>query len=98
MQTHMLTAHPTHQPPESVQSAAEKFKFKVVRVHKTALSRQLHEAMTIGKAEGVILNSKEEYTRCIIPTLSVTHQEIPHTPHQPPPVPDFEVTPASNKR
>ena len=49
-----------------------KFQMKVVRTHQSALSRQIHEAVLIANSWGKnLLNSKNEYNRCIIPRLSV---------------------------
>ena len=48
------------------------FAMKVVRSHKSALERQINEAVLIANSWGSnLLNSKLEYNRCIIPTLSV---------------------------
>ena len=50
-----------------------------------------------GKAEGDVLNSKDEYTRCVIPALSVSHQETQKpSPQQPTTTAEIEAT--SNKR
>ena len=83
MFSHLTSAHPTHTTPSDTQSAAAAFEIKVVKVHKTALSRQVHEALAIGKAGGSALNSKDEYTRCVIPSLTVTHTERPPELTQP---------------
>ena len=44
---------------------------RVVRSYKTALSRQIGEAVRIHRrgGAGLILNSKSEYNRCKIPRL-----------------------------
>ena len=44
---------------------------RVVRSYKTALSRQIGEAVRIRRrgGAGLILNSKSEYNRCKIPRL-----------------------------
>ena len=49
------------------------FVMRVVRSYKTALSRQVGEAIRIQKrgGEGAILNSKAEFNRCQIPRLVV---------------------------
>ena len=49
------------------------FLFKVISSHKTALSRQIKEAVRIRRrgGGGRILNSKSEYNRCQIPRLVV---------------------------
>ena len=51
-----------------------KFEMKILKNHFSAVSRQVHEAVVIrrGSKAGInILNSKFEYSRCILPTLSV---------------------------
>ena len=60
--------------PETTEQATEVFEFRVVRVHKTAMARQIHEALQIAKTDGA-LNAKDEYTRCVIPSLSVSNQD-----------------------
>ena len=47
--------------------------FKVVSTHRTALNRQVREAVRIRRrgGEGGILNSKAEFNRCFIPRLVV---------------------------
>ena len=52
----------------------QNFHFKVVSQHRTALGRQVREAIRIrrrGGAEGGVLNSKAEYNRSHIPRLMV---------------------------
>ena len=53
------------------------FIMRVVGSHKTALGRQVSEAVRIRRrgGEGNILNSKAEYTRCHIPRLRVEEEE-----------------------
>ena len=49
-----------------------KFSMKVLRSHKSAFHRQIHEAVIIEMNETKnLLNSKSEYSRCRIPRLSV---------------------------
>ena len=62
MTRHQALQHPGD-PPE--------FIFKVVGQHRTALSRQIHEAVRIRRrgGEARILNSKGEWNRCHIPRL-----------------------------
>ena len=57
--------------------AAPKFYMRVVRFYKTALSRQIGEAVRIRRrgGEGSILNSRAEFDRCKIPRLVVEEQE-----------------------
>ena len=50
---------------------------RAVSFHKTALSRQVAEAVRIRRrgGEGAILNSKAEYNRCHIPRLQMEEEE-----------------------
>ena len=49
-----------------------KFHLRPIKFHKTALSRQLMEAVRIGRlGEGILLNSKSEYSRCRIARLEL---------------------------
>ena len=48
------------------------FSMKVVKGHRSALARQVHEAVLIANCQPKnLLNSKAEYNRCIIPRLAV---------------------------
>ena len=53
------------------------FLFKVVSSHRTALSRQIREAVRIRRRGGAgnILNSKAEFNRCHIPRLVVEEED-----------------------
>ena len=53
------------------------FVFKLISSHKTALSRQIKEAVRIRRRGGAnnILNSKGEYNRCHIPRLVVEEED-----------------------
>ena len=53
------------------------FYFKVVSSHRSALNRQIREAVRIRRrgGEGNILNSKAEYNRCHIPRLVVEEED-----------------------
>ena len=53
------------------------FVMRVVSFHKTALSRQVAEAVRIRRrgGEGAILNSKAEFNRCHIPRLQLEEEE-----------------------
>ena len=53
------------------------FIFKVVSHHRTALSRQVREAVRIGRRGGAgrILNSRSEFNRCHIPRLIIEEEE-----------------------
>ena len=62
-----------HQEAEHGGDGAPKFIMRVVKFSKTALSRQIGEAVRIGRRGGAgrILNSKSEYNRCKIPGLVI---------------------------
>ena len=64
MVRHQALEHPGEQPT---------FVFKVVSSHRTALNRQIREAVRIRRRGGAasILNSKSEFNRCQIPRLVV---------------------------
>ena len=47
----------------------ERFKVKIVEKYRTALTRQVGEAIHI---RGALLNDRDEYNRCELPKLSVT--------------------------
>ena len=68
MARHQATVHEGEDP---------EFIFKVVSHHRTALNRQVREAIRIGRRGGAgrILNSKSEFNRCHIPRL-VVEEEI----------------------
>ena len=57
--------------------AAPQFVMRAVSYHKTALSRQIAEAVRIRRrgGQGAILNSKAEYNRCHIPRLQLEEEE-----------------------
>ena len=63
---------------EAHKGAAPKFYMRVVRNFKSALSRQIFEAVRIRRRGGAgsILNSKAEYDRCRIPRLIVEEQDL----------------------
>ena len=48
------------------------FDMKVLQEHKTAIQRQIHEAVMIQNHKGpILMNSKSEFSRCRIPRLTV---------------------------
>ena len=67
MAKHWLADHPGQDKPQ--------FGMKVVQTHKSAFSRQVHEAILIEMADGQtgdsLLNSKGEFNRCELPRLTV---------------------------
>ena len=48
-----------------------RFTMKIVKVHQSALTRQIHEAVLIQLNEDKVLNSKGQYNRCQLPRLTV---------------------------
>ena len=64
MYKHMMMEHP---------NTEVTFTMKVIKRHKSALERQVHESVLIEmkQEEGSILNSKSGYNRCLIPRLSI---------------------------
>ena len=64
---------------QSMEHAEEppQFIFKVISMHRTALNRQIKEAVRIRRRGGAasILNSKSEYNRCHIPRLVVEKED-----------------------
>ena len=62
---HQEEAHSSNEDP--------KFTMRVVRSYRSALARQVGEAVRIRRrgGEGRILNSKAEYSRCVIPRLTL---------------------------
>ena len=64
MTKHWLVEHPGQEKPS--------FGMKVVRSHRSAFARQIHEAVLIEMGAGDnLLNSKGEYNRCELPRLRV---------------------------
>ena len=58
-----------------------KFIMKPVKYFKSSLKRQIAEAVRIRRrGEGVVLNSKSEYSRCVIPRLAVEQREPNNAP------------------
>ena len=72
--SHMLR----HQRKEHGADTEPDFIIRAVKYHKTALYRQLGEAIRIRRrgGQGSILNSKAEYDRCYIPRLVVEEKDI----------------------
>ena len=67
-----------HVSTEHAEAEKEKviFSMKVMKNHKSALQRQVHEAILIELHEGEpVMNSKGEYNRCTLPRLSVMFGE-----------------------
>ena len=65
-----------HQGEGKEKPANETFKMKIHKRYRNALERQLGEALNIARAGGAgsdgLLNRKEEYSRCVVPELSVS--------------------------
>ena len=62
---HMTKVHPEI----SIEEYHALSRFEVVQGHTTAFRRQLHEVVRMKKAPCIILNLKDEYTRCCIPDV-----------------------------
>ena len=60
------------------QGGAAPFVVKAVSFHRTALSRQAAEAVSIRRrgGEGMILNSRAKFNRCFIPRLTLMQDEV----------------------
>ena len=65
MYIHQNLVHPSNSQFESM------FRFDILERHPTAFSRQLGEAVIMKNSIAVILNSKDEYNRCIVPDISL---------------------------
>ena len=66
MRDHLEEAHPGEdRTPEST------FCIRIMRSEPSALVRQVSEAVEIARAEGGVWNKKEEYNRCLLPSLRV---------------------------
>ena len=63
MYSHATEAHSLEEKPQ--------FSIKILKVHRSALYRQVHEAVMISRHQSVSLNSKLEYNRCLLPRLAV---------------------------
>ena len=63
MFSHTTEAHSLEEKPN--------FNIKVLKIHRSALYRQVHEAVMIARHQPVALNSKLEYNRCLLPRLTV---------------------------
>ena len=62
---HILQEHPDTEEGEGV------FSMKILKGHRSALTRQVNEAVIIANSWSKnILNSKQEYNRCVIPKLA----------------------------
>ena len=62
----------THQQEQHEGDGEIRFGMKIVKAHNSAFSRQVHEAVEIILSKNqTILNSKQEYNRCILPKLAV---------------------------
>ena len=88
MAQHIQEKHPElHGSISTAKQAAEVFKMKIIRKHSNCMSRQIHEAIRIRRSGETVLNNKEEYTRCLIPSLTVPQKP----PSKPDPRPDKEL-------
>ena len=67
LESHILKHHVIHHGGQG----EPKFHIRPVRFHRTALNRQVSEAVRIGTRGPWALNSKSEWNRCEIPRLSL---------------------------
>ena len=65
MHQHMIMAHP------GITEYDRVFRFDVVEAHSSAFTRQLAEAIQMKNSQAVMLNLKDECTRCIIPDIKL---------------------------
>ena len=56
MRAHLTEDHPEIDQSSTAEDLVKLFRFKVLRRHASSMVRQLHEAVTIRRAEGEILN------------------------------------------
>ena len=66
MHVHLQTAHPGES-----KDFERIFRFDVEESYQSAFTRQLGEAVKMKNSGAVILNLKEEYSRCIIPDVGL---------------------------
>ena len=67
MRSHMVACHP-----KEVEEVITSFQMTRIKTCSSALSRQVREAIEIGHSNLRLLNQKEEYNRCLLPSLQVT--------------------------
>ena len=77
--SHILKHHVVHHKSQG----RHVFHLRPVAFHRTALDRQIGEAVRIKRRrEGVVLNSKMEFNRCSITRLSLPEEQaVPPPPH-----------------
>ena len=75
---HIMTMHPEEDPMNQ-----DLFTIKILKRHKTALTRMIHESILVRKGEGILLNAKEEYSRTLLPCLRVesNRRSVQPAPH-----------------
>ena len=83
MKKHLDEDHPGCEPKDI------KFGMTVLKQHKTAFSRMVHEEILIFLAKDKILNSKSMYNRCQIPRLSVM---VGEDERKPPPEAEYDTS------
>ena len=65
-----MRQHTLDQHPQELENMLDLFKMKCLKLCKTALQRQVREAVVIGHDfSHTLLNSKEEFNRCMLPVL-----------------------------
>ena len=70
-ESHMLQ----HMRDEHEDEEKADFKWEIIKSHKSSFERQISEAVYIRMEEGKskVLNNKQEYSRCILPQISVSY-------------------------
>ena len=71
VQSH-IRAHVREKQPEYLREMLDCFKMRIIKAFKSALARQVRETVEIcNNKDYCLLNSREEYNRCVLPTLQV---------------------------
>ena len=73
---HSRESHPEVTNPKDI------FAIQLIKSHKTAFLREIHEAILIRNFTGTLLNSKKEYVQCLIPRLEAQSVRQWLTPKQ----------------
>ena len=67
MKEHILRSHP-----DRLEDILDSFRMTLLKSCPSALSRMVREAVEIARGgQGTLLNSKDEYNRCLLPTMTI---------------------------
>ena len=80
MMMHLAEYHPGTER----SSIPESSRFEVIRRFDSPMYRQIFEAMKVANFPGVLMNKKDEYSRCYIPSLKLTMPGITKLPEKAP--------------